>query len=133
MLPLITGAGVELSGNAKRIAEVVQDFDDTLELQWIPPAERSPFGEAPYRIVQFHPNYEPYVVMEIQENQLDQRVVAALFKARNFNLTEQEAKEAAQSAMKMREQMDEAEEDAKFTKWAINSTKTVKHNGRVYT
>ncbi len=134
MIPFITGAGVELSANAQRIAEIVRDFDDTLELEWIPPLNRSPLNvEAPYRIVQRHPKYEPYVVMEIREDQLDHRIIAALFRAQNFDLTALESEEAAQRAMQMRERMDEQHEQAGFTAWAINSTRTVRHNGRTYT
>ena len=133
-IPLITRAGAELSANAQRIAQIVHDFDDTLELQWIPPHDRSSLGldTEPYRIVQFHPDYEPYVVMWIREDQLDHRIIEALFKARNFNITDFEAKEAAQRAMKLAARMDEEAEEAAFTKWAIEAPKTVKHNGVVY-
>lgn len=134
MIPFITGGGVELSANAQRVAEIVRDFDDTLELEWIPPLNRSPLNpHTPYRIIQRHPDYEPYVVMEIREDQLDHRIIAALFKARNFDLSDLEAEENAKRAMRMREKMDEQGEDAKFVKWAVNSTRTVQHNGRKYT
>ena len=134
-VPIITGAGAQLSAKAARLAEVIKDFDDTLELQWIPPVERNALGidYEPYRIVQFHPNYEPYAVMWLREDQLDERVLARLFQARSGNaLSDLEAEEAARVAFQLKEKLEEQEEAREIAMWALKSPKTVKHNGVVY-
>jgi hypothetical protein len=129
----IIGATQGLSANAERIAEIISDFDETLELQWIPPAARSPLGlDKPYRIVQDHPQTGSYTVMFLEENELDHRVVAALFKARNQTITDIESEEAAKKAMYLRGTLDQQEAEAEFSEWALRQNKTVKHNGVVY-
>ena len=122
-----------LTGNAQRLAELLRDFDDTLELQWVPTDERDAFSVTPYRIVQNHPDYPQYTVMYLKEDELDHRVVAALFKARSGNaLSELEAEENAKRAMELKTQLEQAEADKEFTTWAIKQNRTVKHNGRKF-
>lgn len=122
---------IGLPAEAERIAEVIADFDETLSLEWIPPKDRD--GKAPpYRIVQDHPAFGKYTVMNIKHGELDHRVIAALFKARNQTIGDIEAEEAAERALKMREQLDEMEEQKQFSIWALRQNKRVKHNGVVY-
>lgn len=122
-----------LTGNAQRLAELLQDFDDSLELQWVPTDERNAFSITPYRIVQNHPAYGEYVVMYLKEDELDHRVIAALFKARSGDaLSELEAEEKAKEALKLKAQLEIEEADAEFTTWAIKQNRTVTHNGRKF-
>lgn len=122
---------IGLPAEAERIAEVIHDFDETLRLEWIEPKDRG--GKLPpYRIVQDHPATGEYTVMFIENGQLDHRVIAALFKARNQTMDDIEAEENAKQALTMRERIDEQEEQAEFAKWAFRQTKTVQHNGVKY-
>ena len=122
---------IGLPAEAERIAEVIADFDETLSLEWIPPNDRD--GQhPPYRIVQDHPAFGKYTVMNIKHGELDHRVIAALFKARNQTIDDIEAEEAAQRALKMRAELDQIEEDRQFSIWALKQNKTVKHNGVKY-
>lgn len=120
---------------AQRIAEVINDYDDTLFLQFVPPADRTAFDLKPYRIIQVHPNYEPYVVMYLAENELDHRVLEALFNAdvnKNDLITRLDNSDRAKKAMALKEQLDRIEEEKEFALWAIKSNKRVKHKGVVY-
>lgn len=124
-----------LPAAAIRLAEILNDYDETLELRWIPPEVRTGFDDAPFAVWQVAPGFPPYMVMPLKENQLDHRVLAALFNANNANgsvLARLEAEEAAKQAIKYKEQIDLEEERREFALWALRQNKTVKHNGEVY-
>lgn len=124
-----------LPAAAIRLAEILNDYDETLELRWIPPEVRTGFDDAPFAVWQVAPGFPPYMVMPLKENQLDHRVLAALFNANNANgsvLARLEAEEAAKQAIKYKEQIDLEEERREFALWALRQNKTVKHNGIVY-
>lgn len=121
--------------SAERIAQIVKDFDDTLELAMIPVEQRTAFDAKPYAIVQRHPNYAPYIVMALAENELDHRVIETLFKARiadNDVMGQLKAANDAAEVMRLRERMDRIEEERKFTNFVLKSSNPVKHEGVVY-
>jgi len=65
------------------MADLINDFDDTLFLEVVPQGQRDIYTSLkPYRIVQRHPNFPEYTVMEIGATELDHRVLASLFNAR---------------------------------------------------
>lgn len=120
---------------AQRIAEIIQDFDPTLELRWIPPENRTAFDNKPFAIWQVAPGFPPYIVMSLSEDELDHRVLASLFNASNKNgniLDKIEAEEAAKQVLRMKERMEIEEELRQFSVWALRQDKTVKHNGVEY-
>lgn len=61
-----------------RINEVLQDYDPNLQLQWIPPNERSQ-RDAAFRVVHFQPGRPPYLVCIADE--ADERLLARVFEA----------------------------------------------------
>lgn len=120
---------------AQRIAEIIQDYDPTLELRWIPPNLRTNFDLKPFSIWQDAPGTPPYMVMAIGEDELDHRVLAALFNANNHNgnvLDKLEKEETAKRLLALKETMDYREEQEEFALWAIRQNKTVQHNGVRY-
>lgn len=124
-----------LPENAVRLAEILQDYDNTLELRWIPTADRNSLDSKPFAVWQVSPNFPPYSIMELREDELDHRVLAALFNANNANgnvLDRLEAEEDAKRAFDLKVKLDEQEEAREFAVWAIKQNKTVKHNGVVY-
>lgn len=121
-----------LPERAVRLNEIIQDFDDTLELRWIPPDKRGAFDSKPFAVWQTHPNYEPYLVMALREDELDHRVLAALFRAQNITMDQIEAEEAARDVIAMKKRMDEQDAETEFVHWALKSPRTVKHNGVKY-
>lgn len=127
---------IGLPAEAERIAEIIADYDPELELRWIPPQTRTAFDDKPFSVWHVPADgREPYMIMSIAQNEMDHRVIAALFKA-NLNendvLGQLEADENAQRVMQAKDRLDAQQEQAEFAKWAIKSTKTVKHNGRTY-
>lgn len=124
-----------LPAAAIRLAEILNDYDETLELRWIPPEVRTGFDDAPFAVWQVAPGFPPYMVMPLKENQLDHRVLAALFNANNANgsaLDRLEAEEAAKQAFNLKAKLEAEEEAKEFAVWALKQNKTVKHNGAVY-
>jgi hypothetical protein len=115
-------SGEFLSAKAQRIADLINQFDDTLFLEVIPERLRTAFDSKPYRIVQRHPEYEEYAVMHLREDELDHRVLATLFNARdavdkNDVVRQMENMEAAQEALRLKtwgDSLAEAREKATF-------------------
>lgn len=119
-------SGQWVNAEHQRIAELINDFDDTLTLAWIPPAARTSADTRPYAVMQDHPELpEPYVVMYLAEDELDHRVIARLYQARmaaSGNLeAELEAARMAQEALEAKKRLDEAEEAADKARFLWNT------------
>jgi hypothetical protein len=65
-----------------RINEILQDYDASLQLQWIPPNQRSHEDKA-FRVVHFPPGRPPYLVCTSDE--ADERLLARVFEADQVN------------------------------------------------
>ena len=64
-----------------RIAELINEYDPTMELVWIPPEHRvKNSNEAPYAVRHNPPNAEPYIIFYIAEDELDHRVLARIYR-----------------------------------------------------
>src|SRR5690606_40739677 len=75
--------GMFVSQEHQDIATIIQDYNPELHLVWIKPQDRvsATDREYPFAIMHFPRDGEPYIVMMIKENELDQRVLARLFEA----------------------------------------------------
>lgn len=73
-----TNDGHFISERQRRVNEILQDYDPTLELQWIPPGQRNEKDE-PFRVIQVPPGKPPYLVCTAQE--ADERLLATVFQA----------------------------------------------------
>ena len=133
----VLGEGGGLSVSHERIAEIIRDLDPTLELAYIPDAQRSSFDRHPFAIIHRPTNgAPPYIAITMPENEVDERLIAKLIKRdthRGSVIDEMEAHEAAQNLLRAKNKMDEQEEIAEFAQSFLKSKKhTYRHNGKVY-
>lgn len=77
-------SGQWVNAKYQRIAEIINDFDPTLHLLWIPPANRDAGDSKPYALCQDQFGKNPYVVFYLHEAELDERIIARLFEARKM-------------------------------------------------
>lgn len=132
---LDTESGHALPAHAVRIAEIINDYDPSLELRWIPPNARTAFDTKPYAVYHNLPSHPQggYFVMHLSDEEMDHRVIARLWEMQDPNLVNKiENDERAMQLMKLKKQVEENEEAAEFAKWAIESPKSVQHNGVRY-
>lgn len=125
--------GSFVSETHARIAEIIAEYDPTLSLAWIPPANREP-GDKPFAVVHRPVGLPEYVVC--YADTCDERLLARVFSmdnARSDVLSDMEASNAAVEALRLKKQMEEMEEAADLSKSILTSKKhTYKHDGIVY-
>jgi hypothetical protein len=131
---LLHGTG-DLSALHSRVAELLQDYNPELELQYIPENDRSSFDARPFRVVHNSPN-GAYVVGYFRQDEVNEKLIAHIFKHDRKNrdiLTDLEDEEAAREALLMREQLDKQEEAREIAQSMIKSKKdSYRINGRTY-
>lgn len=131
-------SGRALSVAHQRLAELIKDYDDTLELAWIPPERRPEFDrDKPFAIICYPRNDQPpYVVMKIKEDQMDESVLAAIIIRDNQHenvLDRLEACEFADQAMQAKADADKQAFREDFVKTVIKSPlHTFRHGGKKY-
>jgi hypothetical protein len=131
-------SGRALSAFHQRLAELIADYDDTLELAWIPPEKRLPLDRDKEFAVICRPRdgQPPYVVMKIAEADCNESVLAAIIIRDNAHgnvLDRLEACEFADAAMKAKDDFERAEFKKDFVKTVIKSPlHTFKHDGVKY-
>jgi hypothetical protein len=81
---VVTDDGQWVNEHYHRLAEIIQDYDPCLELQWIPPGQRTDEADKknPYRIVDTRSDS---VVMFASERDSAEEVLARLWGADNAN------------------------------------------------
>ncbi len=129
--------GNSLSVKHQRIAEIINDLDETLRLAWIPPDQRSSFDKHPFAICHFPANgQEPYVVMTFAEDEVDERLIAKIIMKdtrQGFTIDKLDAEYRAHLLMQAKNRMEEAEERAEFAETVWKSPlHTFRHNGAEY-
>jgi len=135
-LHILTDQGA-LSQKHMRVAEIIKDYDDDLELAYIPRQERTAFDAQPFAIVHVNPvNGYRYVVMTCKEEEVDERLIAKLFMANmdsNDILGRLEVEEAARQLVEFKTKIEQMEERKEFRDAVIKSRKNwYRHNGKVY-
>lgn len=128
-------SGYGLSAEHSRLAELISEYEPTLELAWVPPDQRQLNEQFPFAIVHRPAGVEPYVVMRLRESEVDHRVIGRLAAADNTRgntLTAIEAEEAARRELAKRKNDDDREESKQFAAWAIAAKTGAKHNGVRY-
>ena len=121
-----------LSAEHQRIAQVIHDYDPTLELAWVPPNRRMLNEEFPFAVIHKPLGGEPYVVMRLRETEVDHRVIARLWRAdgKNGNILDSiEADEAARKALELLKQEEELEEAREKMAWAVKAPVGATING----
>lgn len=125
MLMTVGEDGQWVNEHFARLAEVIKDYDEALELQWIPPGQRTEEADKknPYRIIDSRSNS---VVMFASERDTAEQILARLWGADNQQgsvLDRIDIENAAAQALKYKEQMDEAELKKDFTAFLIGTKK----------
>lgn len=103
-----TADGHFVSEKQQRIAEIIKDYEPTLELVWIPPANREP-GDKPFAVVHHPVGLPSYFVFFADE--CDERILERLWSVDNKVgnvLSNLEVKEAARKALQLKKEEDEA-------------------------
>ena len=133
-------SGYALSQEHQRIAEIIKDYEPTLELAWIPPDKRGDLEDFayPFAIIHRPPNLRPYIVRKLQEHEVDHRLLAWLWssdRARNgLDLGEQLQNEAtARQILQLKERADEMAEKHDIAASILGSPlNTYRHDGVTY-
>lgn len=132
-----TESGHWVNEKFAQIAEIIKDYDPSIELAWIPPEKRTLFDSKPYAVIHNNPaNGSRYVMFYLSEEELDHRVLSRIFEGDtakgNDSLAKLEAEERARQLVKLKAEMEEAEVRQDFIKTVVGSHKhSFKHNGRV--
>lgn len=125
-IPIPHEGGHWISERVSRVVEIIQDYDSTLEVRWIPPALRDP-GDAAFAIVE-HTLTGPVVAFYVQtEAEFDERVLARIFAGDNSKhnvLGMVEAQNAAIQAYNLKKYQDELAEAADISAHILRSPKT---------
>lgn len=127
---LPTENGQWVSQTQRRVAEILHDYDPNLQLQWIPPDQRS-VRDLAFRVVDVSPGRPPYVVCVASE--ADERLLARVFGAdqtKGNTLNYLDKHNAAVEALRMKEAMEKNEEATRIAYAILHSKKFhYRHNG----
>lgn len=108
-----------------RVNEILQDYDPNLQLQWIPPDQRSE-NDLAFRVVCFPDGKPPYAVCFAEE--ADERLLARVFEADQRNspnkLTFLENYNRAKELMRAKEEMERMQEAHEMAAAVIRNNKS---------
>ena len=126
-IQIVTESGEWVNEDFQRLAEIVKDYDEYLELKWIPPGQRDTDADKknPYCIVDTRSNY---IVMFASERDTPQSILARLWSADNNRgsvLDRIDAENAAAEAFKLKSQIDDEEMKKDFTAWLMGTKKNI--------
>ena len=137
MTYLLTETGKFVSQEHTRVAELVKEYDSTLDLVWIPPEKRDFDEQFPFAILHSPPNREPYIVRKVQACDMNETLIATLYmndgSKNNRSLNSWlDAQEFARQAMekKIRDEQNAAQMD--FANSVISGKNWYRHTGKVY-
>lgn len=120
------------------IATVINEWNPSIHLVWIPPKDRETEDDRkyPFAVVHMQGDGRQYVIFRVSENELDERIIARLWASDNSRhnvLANIEAEEAAREALRLRRQMEEEEARRDLVGSILKSPKNVyRHNGIEY-
>lgn len=125
--------GTFISEKHARIAEIIKDYEPTLELAWIPPDKRNP-GDKPFAVIHRPLGGQPYIVCYADE--ADERLLGRVFsmdQAAGNPLAAMDAHNAAIKAVELKKQQEEMDEAHDLAASVLRSPLNVyKHNGVVF-
>ncbi len=134
-----TENGYFVSQEHRRVAEILRDFDSNLELRFIPPHLRESQEEKqwPFVLVDNPPGKEPYLVMLLEENEINASLIGKVFQTRidpNRPMERLKALADAQRVYDLKKNQDEYDALDDFHAAMLRSPlHTYKHGGKVYT
>lgn len=128
-LMVVTEDGQWVSESFMRLAEVINDYDSMLALQWIPPGQRTEVEDKknPYRVIDTRSDY---IVMYASERDTPESILARLWSRDNGKgnvLDRIEAENEARKALDLKKQMDDEELKQDFVAHLIATKKNYIH------
>ena len=130
---IATEEGYFVSAEHRRIAEIIADYDPELQPLFIPEGKREP-GDAPFAVLHSPAGRPPYV--DFYDDDCDERLLSRVFAndlSKNDVWAQLEKADAAREAIKLKREMDKAEERKDLVEHIIKSPKsTYKHDGVKY-
>lgn len=128
-----TDDGRWVSEEFERLARIIQDYDQDLELRWIPPEHRTRDDKSPYCVFDTRVQQPVFFATELDT---PESILARLFDSDNKQgnvLTRLEKQEAATKAMQLKAQADEWEDMHDQANFFKNShLHTLKFNGKKF-
>lgn len=130
--------GTYVSEKHRRVAEIIHDYDETLQLVFIPPKDRSTPEDhkVPFAILHTPPNQQPYIVRAVAESEVDERLLAWLWSndgERGDPFATLQKIDEAQKVMEAHAAQEARDEAMEIGASILKSKKhTFKHNGKVY-
>lgn len=122
--------GSFVSETHARIAEILQDYDPTIHLAWIPPANRSP-GDMPFAVVKTEENGRRYVIC--YSDTCDERLLARVWSmdsSKHDIGAMLDANRAAYEALQLKKEQDRLDEANEMAASILKSPlHTYRHNG----
>lgn len=122
---VVTENGRMVDSEVERIAAIIKDYDENLELAWVPPEKREANEEFPFAVLYHNPNTgRTEVALTLRETEIDHRVLARLFSNDNHKanvLDAIENEEAARRLVDLKRQQDEAEEKQELAEWMVKA------------
>jgi hypothetical protein len=126
-----------VSETHRLVAEVIRDYEPTLQLVWIPPEKRSFDDNQPFALLHSPIGQTPYIVRKMRPEEVNVDLIAWLWsndQARNARdlhgyLKARDDAEKAIMIKRHREQMDEANDVATHI---IGGKNWYKHGGKVF-
>lgn len=126
-------SGQYINTDHQRIAQIVNDYDPSLFLCWIPPDKREPGETQTYALIHQRVGQPEQVVTTFCDNEIDERVLAWIFRAdttRSDVLSAVDAQNAAAKLVEAKQWEDARAEMRDFMATVLKSPKHVfKHNG----
>lgn len=115
------------------LAEILKDYDQYLELRWIPPANRTRDDKKPYVVVDTRNNTP---VLYASDSDIPEQILAQVIEGDNRNgsvLKKLEAYEAAHKLFVIKEHLDQMEEAADEAKFFMKSPlNTIRFKGKKF-
>jgi hypothetical protein len=112
--------------NFMRLAEILHDYDSSIELRWIPPDQRTREDKKPYCVVHKQKDGKEYAILHASELDDPRKILAQVWSADNAKgdvLKQLENQEAAERAFELKKQMDIAEARRDFAAFLMGTKK----------
>lgn len=126
-----------VSEDHRRVAEIINEWDPTVELLWIPVDQRAHNEEFPFALRHSPPDRPPYIIRKLRESEVNANLIAWLWSndmGRDPHAVQQriDALYNAQEALKLKKQMERREADNDLALSILKGKNWYRHNGVVY-
>lgn len=127
-------SGTWVSREFQQIAEIINDYDPTLFLVYIPEADRTVTDVKPFAVVHAQADGMHYPFMFLDESQINVTLLADVMAARDGDPNGRlDRMEAAKELVEKKKWLDSLEEANELAHWFLKTPlHTVKHAGKVH-